>query len=275
MKKIFHNDIIINRKSVFIDPCSTGFQYGNGFFTTIRCVDYHIEFIEDHIKRIKDSCKFFNLSFRNYDYQKIITDLLKINKFTLARVKIIVYEDQNTNYLIIPYEIQSKKNPQPLELEFSRQKRGNLEIHKYKSLNYYQNFSQMKRNNSGKRILNLDCYNNVLETATSNIFFLRKNEIVTPSANLPILSGIIRKKILNLKKIAEYSVKEAVIGSEEIENFDCAFLTNSIKKIEIVQKVGNHCFDWESYLSVLHKLDSKLGLKTKNNQKQDSSSLRW
>jgi branched-chain amino acid aminotransferase len=78
---------------------------------------------------------------------------------------------------------------------------------------------------------------NALESSTSNIFIIKKNQLLTPKNS--VLPGITRKIILekiklNLRKI------ERTVKIKEVYNADEAFITSSTRQLTPVLKVDSH-----------------------------------
>jgi len=257
MRIIYKDGKFSNFKKQKISIRVKGFQYGFGVFTTIKYDNNEIEFLSDHLDRLKISTQNYGMDFYDLDYKTIIKNLISKNSLTHARIKIIYYlKDKETGYIITAEKIKNINN-KGIDLILSEEKRGNLTIYKHKTLNYmnnYKNILEFKDKNCD--ILNIDYNDNILETSTSNIFFIKKNKIVTPSEKQPILPGIIRKKILELKKVDNFEIFEENIKKQNIDEFDGVFLTNSIKKIIPVKKIDN--IKYKKYHNLFLKLNNYL-----------------
>jgi branched-chain amino acid aminotransferase len=73
----------------------------------------------------------------------------------------------------------------------------------------------------------LDNDNNATEGTFSNIFIIKNNQLKTPSLNEFVLSGIIRKSILDICRANNISFKETAITEKDLYEADEIFLTNS------------------------------------------------
>ena len=78
---------------------------------------------------------------------------------------------------------------------------------------------------------------NILEASTSNIFIIKKNQLITPKTG--VLAGITRKIIMekiktNLKKI------ERKVKIKEAYNADEAFITSSTRQLTPVTQIDSH-----------------------------------
>jgi branched-chain amino acid aminotransferase len=78
----------------------------------------------------------------------------------------------------------------------------------------------------------------ILEASTSNIFFVKGEEIITPSEG--VLEGVTRGVILK-----EFNVTCRPIKQDELASFDEAFLTSSVREIVPIYKINNIWFPKE------------------------------
>ncbi|MBN2279518.1 MAG: aminotransferase class IV [Candidatus Marinimicrobia bacterium] len=253
---VFHKKSYLEDTEVKIAVNSPGFQYGMGFFTSLKFIDGQAQFLNYHLERIYHSCRVFNIPFNPIDINKIIENLMKKNNLLESRIKLIIYVDEDLmgQYLIIPQNLIINKYEK--NLDSVAVDRGDLILNHHKSLNYFDNIRMKNtiRENFDDLIL-FSKKGQVLEATTSNIFFLDKDTLYTPPLNLPILNGIIRRVILESQDIR---CVEKEISMNEIIDFAACFLTNSIKGIipvkSIVYKSKRMIFNCEN----INKLPSKL-----------------
>ena len=83
---------------------------------------------------------------------------------------------------------------------------------------------------------------NITEGSRSNIFFVKGNRIITPPGK-SVLLGITRKKVIELIHQFGFYFSEQVINSDELPNFDAAFLTGTSPKILPVKQIETVLFD--------------------------------
>lgn len=79
----------------------------------------------------------------------------------------------------------------------------------------------------------------VLEGATSNIFCVKNNTLITPPVDDKILAGITRKVVIELAKKAQIPVKEDPILLDTLLAADEVFITSSLRNILPVYRI-NH-----------------------------------
>ncbi|MFB6308462.1 MAG: aminotransferase class IV [Haloarculaceae archaeon] len=78
---------------------------------------------------------------------------------------------------------------------------------------------------------------NVLEGATSNLFFVTDNGLRTPSAEQDILPGVTRSVVLDLAREEEFPVEEGRYSVDAVREADEVFLTNTTWEIRPVATV--------------------------------------
>ena len=215
-----------------------GFQAGIGAFETIAVYNKKPLFLSEHIRRLNNALVFLGI-------QKIITtDLLldyiaKTQQKTYA-LKIMVSE-KNTI-------IKKRVNPylkSPLYIEGAKLKYSSIlknetsPLTYHKTLAYSQNLLE-KQKATKEGVLDFIFCNTkgfITEGSICNIFFIKDNNIFTPSVNSGLLSGIVRAYI-----ISKYTVKEQLISKEFILDVDECFITNSLMGIMPIKVLDNKIF---------------------------------
>jgi branched-chain amino acid aminotransferase len=84
----------------------------------------------------------------------------------------------------------------------------------------------------------LDPEGNVAELATSNVWFVKDGEIVTPAANGTFLAGLTRSRVLQLLRDAGHQVSERVVQLDEVMGADEVFSTGNAGKVQPITRVG-------------------------------------
>ncbi len=85
--------------------------------------------------------------------------------------------------------------------------------------------------------LMLDYRGYVAEATGANVFFVKGDEIHTPTPDC-FLNGITRRTVIELAKKAGYKIIERHIMPEEIKDFDECFLTGTAAEVTPVSEVG-------------------------------------
>jgi len=82
-----------------------------------------------------------------------------------------------------------------------------------------------------------DTDGNVVEGATSNLFFVTENGLRTPSADLDLLPGVTRDVVMDLARGEDFPVETGHYSLDAVRDADEAFLTNSTWEIRPVESV--------------------------------------
>ena len=89
--------------------------------------------------------------------------------------------------------------------------------------------------------LMLDYRGYVAEATGANVFFIKGDEIHTPTPDC-FLNGITRQTVIELAKERGYKVIERHIMPEELANFDECFLTGTAAEVTPVSLIGEYSF---------------------------------
>jgi 4-amino-4-deoxychorismate lyase len=224
----------------------------SGFFTTFKVVENTIIDLPLHLKRLTASLQSVELNLPQLPFQQIIRQLLEINGLSSARLKLMIYREQNRQNCwlqILPLQIDSS----PRVLGIYPSPRVADPRYRHKSINYSPNIrlNQLAKKNGFDDYLFYDETGYVLETTFCNIFFVDQQQIVTPSQQLAILPGTVRKKIIELKKVKNIQILPQKIRITEIGNFESAFLTNAILGMVPIKQIGEIRYKQSSILQLL------------------------
>lgn len=221
-----------------------GFLFGDGVFTTIKVENSVPLFLNDHIARLRSSCRFFGIAFYDPGFPEIIDRLLDKNQLADARAKIIISRGIDLSNRIVNYRggvptiavhvfPLALDPPRPLKLCISKEVRGNESVYHHKTISYLQNLHHKTtaREHGCDDAVILNWQGKVLETSTANLFFVSGGQIITPPRELPLLNGIMRQQILTQKSIGTYQVVEDCLTKNDLDKVDAAFATSAILEI--------------------------------------------
>jgi branched-chain amino acid aminotransferase len=90
--------------------------------------------------------------------------------------------------------------------------------------------------------LMFDWRGRVAETTGANVFFVRENELHTPTPDC-FLDGITRRTVMDLAERRGVAVKERAIWPEELESFEQMFLTGTAVEVTPVRSAGPWNFE--------------------------------
>ena len=230
-----------------ISVLDRGFTYGDGLFETMRSYSGKIFRLECHLDRLFDSAHsiFIDIPMTKNEIQSAINASIEINKLSNSIVRLTITRGEqdpglNIDYsapptvviLVRPTKIISKnvyKKGIGIKLYKKSAIRTQGISNQIKSCNYLSNIllrEKAIKEGFFEAIL-LDNDNNATEGTFSNIFIIKNNQLKTPSLNEFVLSGIIRKSILDICRANNISFKETAITEKDLYEADEIFLTNS------------------------------------------------
>ncbi|MDI0265450.1 aminotransferase class IV [Clostridioides difficile] len=206
-------------------------KFGIGLFETIK-VEHGIAIdLNLHIERMLNSIRCLELDIK-HEKDFLINEInTYIKKETIVdkAIRITVFDKgYNISIRDIPYNQETYEKG--FKLTVSPIIRGDSLIHRHKTTNYFENIYT-------KNFANKDGYDDgifvnsegvILECSMSNIFFIKGEIVYTPSGKLPILNGIIKKRIINICDELHIELVENEINISEISSFDFVFVTNSL-----------------------------------------------
>ncbi len=215
-----------------------GFQFGIGAFETIAVYKNKPIFINEHLQRLNKTLSFLEIN--RTITEKDISTYIDNKKEDYYALKIMVSE-KNLIVTTRPITYTKDKYLIGFETNFSTIKRNNTSPFVYhKTLNYGECITQKRfalKNNLDELIF-LNFEDEICEGTTSNIFFVKNNQLFTPKLSSGLLSGIMRDYVCK-----NYDVIETSIKALDINDFDECFVTNSLMAIMPVNRLFNKRFE--------------------------------
>ena len=247
MGEVFYNSEFINEEEIVIKISNRAFNYGDGFFETIKIINTKLFNFSAHYVRFSSACKVLKL--KNDETETslltLINELIERNKIVNGVAKIHVNRSGEGKYLPLSDSIEilislnkgsgfAKNTPISLCV-FSDEKKPKGKISNIKSVNASVSVLgaiHAKENGFDNAILkNTD--DNFIETTNSNLFIIKKGIIYTPPLTEGCLDGTMRKWVLEQVNVIEKS-----LNSLDIKEADEAFTTNAISGITAVGVVS-------------------------------------
>lgn len=216
-----------------------GLFFGKGLFETILVKEKPV-FLKEHIERINNASKTLDIK-RNIDYKEVLNFIEKNNiknkafKITLTDENVI-YSTRNISYAKDNYE-------KGFSLYLSKVLRNSTsKLTFVKSTCYIENIMEkaLAKDLGYDEPIFLNEKGFLAEGATSNIFFIKDNKILTPKVEVGLLDGIIRQWV-----IRNFKVEEGEYTLDDLISSKGIFITNSLLGIMKVcefkgKKFNNH-----------------------------------
>ena len=248
------NNKFVNFKSAKIHIEDRGLQFADSVYEVIAVLDNNLIDLDFHLKRLKYSLRELEIKFtiNKKNLTNIFLNLIKKNK---TRNGII--------YLQITRGIQFrehkyKKNLTPTLIVYTRNKSFNLPGKKFVGVNTitYQDLRWKRRDIKTVNLLpNIIAANmakkknayeailiqngKVTEGTSSNIWIIKRNNLITHPANSDILKGVTRTSLLKIIKKTNLKLIEKQFTHKQLINADEVFLTSSGSFITPILKIDN------------------------------------
>jgi 4-amino-4-deoxychorismate lyase len=217
-----------------------------GVFTTMRIIGKptKILFFKNHIKNLVKSLKVYKLNRANVE-----KDILKL-------IKLNIDKNKSYNHLlrvavskkIISISLRNRKIPKlKFNLKLINHKRIDPEI---KNLKYKLILEHLSKMNNTTSDVGLCYQNNILESGTSNLLFIKKNKIYSPSKN--IYKGVTFNFFK--KQLGKIYNKEIAINT--LADYDEILLVGSGKGVASVESINK--IKWKRKSLKYYKIFSNL-----------------
>jgi len=257
--KVYLNGKIIPLNEAKISVLDRGLFYGDGIFETLRTYNKKPFQLEEHIKRLLQTCKAFRLKcpMSAIQLKNSVLKTLAANNFKNAHIKIIVTRGEASKSGLSTKNVAGRATiiilidalkPLPKQVFIKGWKaiissimRPAVPSSQFKTLNYINNVlakHEAKKNGADEAIL-LDKSGNIVEATSSNIFIVKHGELFTPPTDAPILLGLTRKTIMRIAKQSAFRVVEKIITPKELYTADECFITSSGPGIIPITRVWN------------------------------------
>ena len=252
------NGELLHRSQAKISVFDSGFLLGDGVWEGIRLHKSKLVFIDDHLDRLFQSAAGISLDI-NMSRKKIIDEIFAVleknsmNDDVHIRLiitrgnKITPYQNPNANigkinYVIIP-EFK-KADPQIYTNGIKIGRVQNIRPNDHILNPHYNTLSKLncilasiEANKLGydEGIMN-DLNDNISTCNSTNLFFIKKNEIITSSGNY-CLNGITREKVIDICQMMDIPLKKYDFKFDDIIDCDEAFVTGTFGGIIPVKKL--------------------------------------
>ena len=250
----FINNKFVNFKSAKIHIEDRGLQFADSVYEVIAVLNNKLIDLDFHIKRLKYSLRELEIKFtiNKKNLNNIFLNLIKKNKTTNG----IIYLQITRGIQFREHKYQ--KNLTPTLIVYTRNKSFNLPGKKFvgvktityqdlrwkrrdiKTVNLLPNIiaaNMAKKKNAYEAILIQN--GKVTEGTSSNIWIIKRNNLITHPANSDILKGVTRTSLLKIIKKTSLKLIEKQFTHKQLINADEVFLTSSGSFITPILKIDN------------------------------------
>ena len=237
------NSKIVQSTDANISLDDYGFMRGYAVFETMKFKDRRVLSLSYHMDRLFRSLKIINIILDGDKKEQVISNInkiIEINSLVDGSIKLIItkgtIEDNISNkvspniYITIAELPLIPKSPVKVSF-FNESKYPILRFNPaIKSINYLGNMMAIADANKDGAF-EVVFYNNdniITECAMRNIFFIKKNFLITPALNLGILPGTTRTIISKLAQDVNLHYSEEDVTLSKINDMDEAFICSTL-----------------------------------------------
>ena len=246
------NNKFVSFKNAKIHIEDRGLQFADSVYEVIAVLNGNLIDLDFHLKRLRYSLKELKISykFNKLDFKNIFHKLLGKNRISngiiyLQITRGVQYREHKYKKKLIPTLIIYSRNKKfnlpgknfkgvnTITFEDLRWKRRDI-----KTVNLLPNIiaaNKAKQKNAYEAILLQD--GKVTEGTSSNIWIIKKNNIITHPANSDILKGVTRTSLLKIIKKTSLKLVEKSFTHKQLLEADEVFLTSSGSFITPILKI--------------------------------------
>lgn len=262
------NGTLIPEEEASLPATSRAISYGDGCFETF--VSYKGKFLhfEDHFSRLQSGLKYLEMNLDltidqlKSEVQKLLEENVIEDEDYVIRIQ--CFREGSSGYFDISdrsgFIISNRSIPErsgsiklktvsiPTIPSIALERKVKLS----NSINYIKAAQEAKKK-GGDDALMLTVGSKISETTISNIFWVKGNQVFTPSVNCDLLPGVTRSILTELIILdSELQLIEGAFGLEDIYSAEAVFCTNSVMEMKSVSSVDDHLYKTEH--SVFEKL---------------------
>jgi len=259
-KYIWFDGKLLTHDKAKVPVTSHAIHYGTSIFEGVRAYwnaeNLFIFRLDDHIKRFRNSGKYYHISLRFSDKEikKAIIDLCRKNKIKKScyirpfyfvgqyGINLHVTKKAPTHVAIFSFPFGDLFNKNGITSCISVWRKFSDESTPTQAkmggnyLNSILATQDAKKRGYDEAIL-LDKNGYVSEAPGENIFVIKKNTLITPPLSSSALDGITRKSILRFSKDLNLKTKVKNISIKELKSADEVFLSGTAAEITPIIKL--------------------------------------
>lgn len=210
-------------------------------YEVLRVVEGKPLFLENHLKRMKNSFELINEEFK-FSYEEIskkIQELIKSEKKLEGNIK-ITYGicERVLKVFFIEHSYPSAemyRNGVDTILYFAERENPNAKI---VNTNFREKVNQEIKDKNVYEAILVDSKGNITEGSRSNIFMVKGNNVITSPVKA-VLPGVTRGEVINIAKKLGIEVKETEFSYLDIKELDGMFISGTSPKILPIKVVDD------------------------------------
>ena len=253
------------------------FLYGDSLFETIKARHQQILLLDQHLDRIAQAAELLDFPCPRAAIETAFDKVAATLTSPASRIRLtlsrgpgngLLYPDPNQGWFLIsavPYtELDDHCRAQGINCCLAPNQRVNpfsplpqIKHGNYADCLYARNYAYSKQ---ADEALFIDANCNLLEGATSNLFVMIDNTLVTPSLGSLVLNGVMRRLILDASKELQITCSECPLPLTDALSADEVFICNSLIDILPVRSIdGQQIKTGECWKEIYKRISARIG----------------
>jgi branched-chain amino acid aminotransferase len=252
-----------------VNASNRSLRYGDGLFESMRWENDRISLGDFHFQRLFHGLEILQMerppAFTVDYFFTQIQELCKRNGREAARIRLNVFREEspalfpanNRPQFIIETADLPASNPEPLRLTvYPGEKKATGILSSLKTNSYLLSVMAAKyaQQNGFDDALILNARDGICEASSSNVFLIRDRTVFTPSLAEGCVAGVMRGHLMRQLPALGFAVQEISAGLEMLYEADEVFLTNAIRRIQPVCRLGDRRYRQEITKSLIENL---------------------
>ena len=246
-KNIFLDGVWVDVTERFIKSLSPGVLKARGVFETMRAYPglagpsrVVIFKAKDHLIRLKEGLSVLKIkiTYSSEELKRLMLEALRKNQLEEGRLRLMIWAHGSkvrVAVIVWPYHaFFSAEYQKGFQVCISKIKRNEKFFSPgIKSLDYFSLLKayQRARRQGNDEALLLNSHGKIAEASRANIFWIKDQELLTPSLECGCLNGITRQTVIGLARKMGIKVRMVQASPAELLEADEAFLTNSVMEV--------------------------------------------
>lgn len=230
-----------SRGAAVVPALSSGCQFGEGVFETLRIEEGLALWVPAHARRLASAIDAFGLgrAIAARELREIFRELARVEganravgRLTVLAARVRVpggKHDSTDDRHIIAHLRPVPARLDPIDVIFACTRRDPRDIrfaHKTTSAIDRAHAAAEAERRGANDVISVNHDGTIGEALWSNLFFVDGKELVTPTLRCGILPGVQRARVLQLARDLGLDAVERPVHREEVASFGACFLTN-------------------------------------------------
>lgn len=242
-KKYFlKNNELLNSEEFNIHDLENGIA----IYEVVKIINAKALFLEEHIERMRKSAEIKGLKIwlTDKEIKEQINKICVADEVISGRLKFVFRFHEHENmflaFFINMINVEPESYQTGVDIITINITRNQPQA---KIINYElrQFVKQEVIKNKAFEALLINNKNNITEGSKSNFFVIKDKIVYTPPSH-DVLEGITRKHVFEICKKNNIKIVEKCISFNDINNYDCCFITGTSLGVLPVRKIDNHVF---------------------------------